>query len=378
MEAPSYGGLTGASGETGTIDSGAGGLSGSGGTAGSAATGGIVNTGGTGGAAGNSTSVTGGAGGQTSSGGAAGQTNTGGLGGSSTGGASGQKGTGGGATAGNGGATGAGGTSTGGAGGSNTGGSGGQPNTGGVGGTSTGAAGGTSTGGAGGAAGAGTGGTGGQGLPPLFAYYPFDQTAGPSIPDASGNGHDGTLAGTATFPAGVIGNDLDLPGATSDYVALPSALLQTLTSVTIAVWVNVHGDHIWQRVFDFGSSSNVYMFLTPHNGTSNVARFAITTSGNSGTSEQRLDAAAVLPVSAWTHVAVVLGTGGGTLYINGAAIATNAAMTLRPSDLGATTNDWLGRSQFTADPAFDGQIDDLRIYASALSAPQIMTIYTGR
>src|SRR6185312_11830905 len=344
----------------------------------SAATGGIVNTGGTGGAAGNSTSVTGGAGGQTSSGGAAGQTNTGGLGGSSTGGASGQKGTGGGATAGNGGATGAGGTSTGGADGSNTGGSGGQPNTGGVGGTSTGAAGGTSTGGAGGAAGAGTGGTGGQGLPPLFAYYPFDQTAGPSIPDASGNGHDGTLAGTATFPAGVIGNDLDLPGATSDYVALPSALLQTLTSVTIAVWVNVRTDHSWQRVFDFGSSTNVYMFLTPHNGSSNVARFAITTSGNSSTSEQRLDAAAILPVGTWTHVAVVLGTGGGTLYINGAAVATNAGLTLRPADLGATTNDWLGRSQFTADPAFDGQIDDLRIYASALSAPQIVTIYTAR
>ena len=382
MEAPSYGVLTDASGETGTVDSGAGGLVGSGGTAGSAATGGVVGTGGTpasGGAAGNATGATGGAGGQTSSGGTAGQTNTGGLGGSSTGGASGQTGTGGGGTGGTGGAIGAGGTSMGGAAGSNTGGSGGQANTGGVGGTSTGGAGGTSTGGTAGAAGRpGTGGTGGQSLPPLFAYYPFDQTAGPSIPDASGNGHDGTLAGTATFPAGVIGNDLDLPGATSDYVALPSALLQTLTSVTIAVWVNVRTDHSWQRVFDFGSSTNVYMFLTPHNGSSNVARFAITTSGNSSTSEQRLDAAAILPVGTWTHVAVVLGTGGGTLYINGAAVATNAGLTLRPADLGATTSDWLGRSQFTADPAFDGQIDDLRIYASALSAPQIVTIYTAR
>ncbi|HVV48199.1 MAG TPA: LamG domain-containing protein, partial [Polyangia bacterium] len=256
---------------------------------------------------------------------------------------------------------------------------GGRPSTGGTGGTSTGGTGGTGTGGTGGTAGkAGTGGAGGQSLPPLFAYYPFDQTAGPSIPDATGNGHDGTLAGTATFPAGVIGDALDLPGAAADYVTLPSALLQTLTSVTIAVWVNVHTDHAWQRVFDFGSSTNVYMFFTPHNGTSNVARFAITTSGNSSTSEQRLDAAAILPVGTWTHVAIVLGTGGGTLYINGAAVATNAALTLRPSDLGATTNDWLGRSQFTPDPAFDGQLDDLRIYASALSAAQITTIFAAR
>ena len=54
------------------------------------------------------------------------------------------------------------------------------------------------------------------------------------------------------------------------------------------------------------------------------------------------------------------------------------SLTLRPSDLGAATQDWVGRSQWTADPAFDGEIDDLRIYASALSAGQITTIYNAR
>jgi uncharacterized protein len=149
-----------------------------------------------------------------------------------------------------------------------------------------------------------------------------------------------------------------------------------VTNVTIAVWVDVHTDQTWQRVFDFGSSTNVYMFFSPHAGGNNVARFAITTSGNGN--EQRLDAAAVLPVGTWTHVAIVLGAGGGTLYLNGAAVATNAALALRPADLGATANTWLGRSQFTADPAFNGEIDDLRIYNSALTAGQITTIYNAR
>ncbi len=144
----------------------------------------------------------------------------------------------------------------------------------------------------GGASGASGGGAGGQTLPPLFAYYPFDQTAGPTIPDASGNGHGGTLAGTATFPAAVIGNGLSLPGVSGDYVALPGALLQTVTNVTIALWVNVRADQAWQRVFDFGSSTNVYMFLTPHAGGTSIARFAITTSGNATANEQRLDAPA--------------------------------------------------------------------------------------
>jgi hypothetical protein len=291
-------------------------------------------------------------------GGAGGQTNTGGATGGNTGGGGGQ-------------------TNTGGAGGSSVGGTGGASR-GGAGGTSTGGAGGGMAGAGGGTGGVGGGmaGAGGQTLPPLFAYYPFDQTAGPTIPDASGNGHAGTLAGTATFPAGVTGNGLSLPGVSGDYVALPAALLQTVTSVTITLWVNVRADQTWQRAFDFGSSANVYMFLTPHAGGTTVARFAISTSGN--TNEQRLDAPAVLPVGTWTHVAIVLGSGGGTLYINGAVVGTNAALTLRPSDLGATTNDWIGRSQFTADPSFNGQIDELRIYASALTAGQITTIYNAR
>jgi hypothetical protein len=146
--------------------------------------------------------------------------------------------------------------------------------------------------------------------------------------------------------------------------------------VTIALWVNVHTDNIWQRVFDFGSGTDFYMFLTPHAGGTTVARFAISTSGYGN--EQRLNAPAALALGAWTHVAIVLGSDGGTLYVNGAVAATNAALTLRPADLAATPNVWLGRSQFTADPAFDGQIDDLRIYNSALTAAQITTIYTSR
>ena len=111
-----------------------------------------------------------------------------------------------------------------------------------------------------------------------------------------------------------------------------------MTNVTIALWVNVRADQTWQRVFDFGSSTNVYMFLTPHAGGTSIARFAITTSGNAN--EQHLDATSVLPVGTWTHVAIVLGAGGGTLYLNGAAVATNAALMLRPADLGAAANNW--------------------------------------
>ena len=69
----------------------------------------------------------------------------------------------------------------------------------------------------------------------------------------------------------------------------------------------------------------------------------------------------------WSHVAVTLSGTTGTLYVNGVAVATNTAMTLHPSSLGSTTNNWIGRSQY-ADPYLNAAVDDFQIYNRALSA----------
>jgi hypothetical protein len=45
--------------------------------------------------------------------------------------------------------------------------------------------------------------------------------------------------------------------------------------------------------------------------------------------------------------------------------------TVLPKDLGVTTNNWLGRSIYTADPYFNGAIDDFRIYDRALSEAEV-------
>jgi hypothetical protein len=78
-------------------------------------------------------------------------------------------------------------------------------------------------------------------------------------------------------------------------------------------------------------------------------------------------------------VAVVLGPAGGFLYVNGTQVASNPAMTLRPADLGNPPNLYIGRSQFPADPYFDGRIDSFRIHDRALSADEIIAVrdYTG-
>ncbi|WP_460339390.1 glycoside hydrolase family 127 protein [Actinoallomurus acanthiterrae] len=203
-------------------------------------------------------------------------------------------------------------------------------------------------------------------LPELIAWYKFDETAGTSAQDSSGNGKTATLAGGTTWTAGHSGNAVALDGS-SGYVTLPAGILAGAAACTVAAWVRLDTNSAWARVFDFGSDTTTNMFLTPQSG-SGTARFAITTSGAGG--EQQINAPSALPTGAWTHVAVTLGGGVGVLYVNGAEVARNAAMSLTPGGLGGTAQNRLGRSQYS-DPYLDGAVDDLRIYSRALSASEI-------
>jgi hypothetical protein len=198
----------------------------------------------------------------------------------------------------------------------------------------------------------------------LHACLPFDETAGTVAADTSGFERKGALVNGAAWAAGTIGNAVDLDG-TDDHVSFPSGVVSGLNDFTIAAWVNPDVNATWARLFDFGTGTNNYMFLAPSNG--GAVRFAIRTPS---VNEQQITGPAVLPAGEWSHVAVTLSGNTGMLYVNGSPVATNNAMTLRPSSLGITTQNWIGRAQF-ADPYLNGRVDDFRIYSRALSGPEI-------
>ena len=199
----------------------------------------------------------------------------------------------------------------------------------------------------------------------LVHRYSFNESGGASVADSAGG-----PAWNGTLPAGGVlsGGALTLSSASQQYVSLPADIVSSLTNLTIMAWVNLNSVSSWSRVFDVGNNTTTNMFLTPQNGWTSTLRFAITTNGAG--SEQQINCSSTLSTGAWHQVAVTLSGPIGILYLDGAAVGTNSGMTLNPSTLGSTVNDYLGKSQY-ADPYLDGSLDEFRIYNVALSSAEM-------
>ena len=206
-------------------------------------------------------------------------------------------------------------------------------------------------------------------------WWKLDDATGTTAMDSSPNKNNGTLVNGPTWAAGQLAGALEFDGA-NDYVNLPiGPMISTLRSASLTVWANFESGGAWTRIWDFGSGETVNMFLTPAQGTAGAMRFAITNSGNGA--ESQLTAPAML-AAGWHHVAVVINgdTRNMQLFLDGASIATGTAATL-PANLGSTTQNWLGRSQYAADGYYHGRLDDFRIFDRPLAQDEIQKVMKG-
>lgn len=212
-------------------------------------------------------------------------------------------------------------------------------------------------------------------VPSIIVNYNMNQTSGTAVTDSSGAANHAVLSGTTSWTTGRTGagNALTLSGS-NGYATLPAGVVSSLNDFTISAWVRITSNSDWARIFDFGSGTGSYMFLAPQSGGGGGMRFAITSSGNG--SEQQLTASSPLAVGQWKHVAVTLSGTTGRLYVDGVQVAVNTNMTLKPSSLGATTQNYIGKSQFS-DPYLNGAVDDFIIYSRALSAAEISSLFGG-
>jgi hypothetical protein len=204
--------------------------------------------------------------------------------------------------------------------------------------------------------------------PHLVGWWTLDEGVGIRAVDWSGHGHHGTLINGPVWEAGHIDGALRLDGA-DDQVSLPiGSVVNSLDSATFMTWVNwARVGATVQRIFDFGTGTDNFMFLSPGNGGGGGSmQFNITTPGGATT-------LTATPLAAgWHHLAVTIDADSGEMiiYLDAVSVASGST-TIIPSDLGNTTSNWLGRSQSGGYLWFIGLLDDFRIYDYALTQEEI-------
>lgn len=199
----------------------------------------------------------------------------------------------------------------------------------------------------------------------LLHRWSFDGNADDSVGAAHATLYNGASISGGWLILANTGTSND--PAINQYASLPiGSTIAGLTDMTIETWFLWGGGNNWQRVWDFGQNTALNMFLTPKSS-SGDKRFAITTSGGSG--EQRVIHSGAIATMTSVHLVVTLddATDTARMYLNGVLVAQNTGVTLKPSELGNTVNNWLGRSQYSADPFFKGAYDELRIYNQGVS-----------
>lgn len=189
----------------------------------------------------------------------------------------------------------------------------------------------------------------------------FDEQASPPYTPRDGaqtaDGHSGAALYLNGSGAYATANDI-------------SAIHALRGDFTFSIWCNPSNTATWARLFDFGIGTEQYMFLTFSN---NRPRFAITRGGNAAGEEQILDGTLDIALNEWSNIIVTRSGSTTTMYINGLEAGSTNDITLSPADLGATTTNYFGKSQYP-DPYFSGMLDDFEVYSAGVTAEQAREI----
>jgi hypothetical protein len=208
----------------------------------------------------------------------------------------------------------------------------------------------------------------------LVAAYAFDESAGATTADSSGNGNTGTLHG-AGFVAGRHGNALAFDGA-GDYAEATNSASLDLggAGLTIAFWARIESTSSGVDYVIVGKPWSASSMPSPfyqygveysNSGNKTVDFFFGDPSGGLH-GPYRMGAAP----ATWTHVAYTCDGSTVRGYLDGVerlSSADAASLTARGHSLRLGVDG--AYQQF-----YDGALDDLRIYDRALTAVEIQSV----
>lgn len=204
----------------------------------------------------------------------------------------------------------------------------------------------------------------------LIAQYDFVRVDDNIVTDSSKNGFDGVLQEGAEIKMDqTMGKVLSLNGEGA-FFELPQNILDGIENYTISMFVNVKELSTWSRLFDFGSGTQKFIFLTL-----SASGGKIVWDTNDTTKVVSVNTGGIIvPINNWINVTCTYENGTSTLYLNGHPIAQKTGAHPDLSRLWNTSQNYIGNSQFDADPSIKADFADIRLYNRALSQDAVERI----
>ncbi len=208
----------------------------------------------------------------------------------------------------------------------------------------------------------------------LIGHWALEETSGTTANDSSTKNMDGTLSGGLSFNndsvSGQVGNALDFDGS-NDYIDLPDGLNDFTKGCTISLWVYPTSVQNWARFIDFGNGAASDNIWFGRQASTNNLEFECWAGGSSGGWVAAADA---ITLNAWQMFTVTVDQSGNVrLFKNGQLVGTG---TTSPTSV-TRTNNYIGRSNWSADDYYQGRMDDIRIYNYNLSDAEVTALYNG-
>ena len=201
----------------------------------------------------------------------------------------------------------------------------------------------------------------------LVGYWTFDEGAGSTAADSSGNGNNGTLTNmdpAGDWVSGKIGSALEFDSG-NDHVNIPgSAILDVTGDLTVTLWVKPAVDSS-----SFHASWNFFIYQR------NPLKYEIGYYNTEGPRFKPYNAAGTnfdfspnlsLSANTWYHMAMVRQGAFLGIYMNGILQDSRSDFT---GDLRSSTEVRIGGNGGSS--GFEGTIDDVRIYSRRLTDQEI-------
>ena len=212
----------------------------------------------------------------------------------------------------------------------------------------------------------------------LTSVYQFNESSGDTAGDAiRGPAGAGTLSnfGGSQWVAGKIGNAIEFDGV-NDYVLALNAVPSGTTAMTVSAWVWADSAPTWGSIAKNWAGPPGSFHLGFDTSTGRIGNYL------NSPFHGPLIAPSPLSLNTWHHIALTYDGAATvqTLYIDGVQVAVLGGA---PADLdaigtnmgiGVKPNDTTTGPDFYVPGYWDGKIDDLAFFNTALSPAEILTI----